>query len=356
MSYQNKIVFIIKDKNILVNNSDFRVRHSEYISILKEKNSISFLLIKKNCHFLINTEYQIKKKFKNIIHVLFYLIKTDFSKIILQDTFFLSLLVNIIYKIKRKDIILQIHGELFSKNWLSLSYKNYLKFILSIANIVLCKKIRVVNNKTKEILLNTFKNKKISNIPIPILDYFEKKNFDDLKNYRFNIVYISELIHLKNPEFVIKICNQLTKLNLNYKMFIIGDGPLKTKVENMIEKFNLKKNIILLGKLEYREIKELYKKMHLTILTSKSESYSRVIIESFLNHTPVISTKSTGPLELLDKKYLFNLNQEIKIAKYILFLSTNKNELIRYMENIEKKYMKYNPRVYINQWTNFILK
>ena len=67
----------------------------------------------------------------------------------------------------------------------------------------------------------------------------------------------------------------------------------------MIDSLNLDKHIIMLGQLDYKEIKEILKKANLSLITSKTESYSRVIVESFLNHTPVVSTNSTGPSELV---------------------------------------------------------
>ena len=41
---------------------------------------------------------------------------------------------------------------------------------------------------------------------------------------------MSELTSIKNPELAVKICNELSKLKLNFKMFIVGDGILKNKI------------------------------------------------------------------------------------------------------------------------------
>ena len=49
-------------------------------------------------------------------------------KIILQDTFIFSLLINIISKFKKFEVILQIHGEIFSKKWILLNSLNIIKF------------------------------------------------------------------------------------------------------------------------------------------------------------------------------------------------------------------------------------
>ena len=172
----------------------------------------------------------------------------------------------------------------------------------------------------------------------------------------FTIIYVSELTSIKNPELAVKICNELSKLKLNFKMFIVGDGILKNKIRSMIDSLNLDKHIIMLGQLDYKEIKEILKKANLSLITSKTESYSRVIVESFLNHTPVVSTNSTGPSELVKNKYLFEINQEKLIANCIYNLLNNKALYENYMRLIENEYTHYNPELYINQWPKFILK
>ena len=63
----------------------------------------------------------------------------------------------------------------FSKKWILLNSLNIIKFFLTFLNILLAKKIRVVNEYTKKVIIKNFKNKIVCNIPIPILDTFEKK-------------------------------------------------------------------------------------------------------------------------------------------------------------------------------------
>ena len=58
MLYLNKILFIVKDKNILAQ-SNFQTRHKKYISSIKNKKIKSeFLLIQKDNLFLIDENYK----------------------------------------------------------------------------------------------------------------------------------------------------------------------------------------------------------------------------------------------------------------------------------------------------------
>ena len=87
----------------------------------------------------------------NYFKLIYFIIKNDYKKIILQDTFIFSLLINIISKFKKFEVILQIHGEIFSKKWILLNSLNIIKFFLTFLNILLAKKIRVVNEYTKKL-------------------------------------------------------------------------------------------------------------------------------------------------------------------------------------------------------------
>ena len=115
MLYLNKILFIVKDKNILLAQSNFQTRHKKYISSIKNKKIKSeFLLIQKDNLFLIDENFTNKINFNNnYFKLIYFIIKNDYKKIILQDTFIFSLLINIISKFKKFEVILQIHGEIF---------------------------------------------------------------------------------------------------------------------------------------------------------------------------------------------------------------------------------------------------
>ena len=72
----------------------------------------------------------------------------------------------------------------------------------------------------------------------PIKDVFKKEDV--------NIVQVSRLVEQKAIDRLIRVHSKLMKKGFKHKIFIVGDGPLKEKLEKQIEKLGIKDSFILL--------------------------------------------------------------------------------------------------------------
>ena len=72
----------------------------------------------------------------------------------------------------------------------------------------------------------------------PIEDVFKKEDV--------NIVQVSRLVEQKAIDRLIRVHSKLMKKGFKHKIFIVGDGPLKEKLEKQIEKLGIKDSFILL--------------------------------------------------------------------------------------------------------------
>ena len=85
----------------------------------------------------------------------------------------------------------------------------------------------------------------------------------------------------------------------NFKWYIIGDGPEKSKLKRKIEEFALQETIILLGKQDnpykYLAQADLY------ALPSMYESYPTVINEALVLNIPIISNDIPSIHEMIDE-------------------------------------------------------
>ncbi|MEP9406903.1 glycosyltransferase family 1 protein [Peribacillus frigoritolerans] len=61
------------------------------------------------------------------------------------------------------------------------------------------------------------------------------------------IGHVGRFVQVKNHNFMINIAEKLKKMDINFKMVFIGDGPLKMDVQHLIERKGLSENIILAG-------------------------------------------------------------------------------------------------------------
>lgn len=132
-------------------------------------------------------------------------------------------------------------------------------------------------------------------------------NYDYISSYRkeykcdnrcFNIVSVGRLESQKSYDRMIRLAKRLREDNYNFCITIIGEGSERGKLEGLIADYGLQNYVSLPGFL-----KPPYPKMagaDLFISSSFAEGFSLVLCEAFCLGLPVVSTKTTGPIELID--------------------------------------------------------
>lgn len=126
---------------------------------------------------------------------------------------------------------------------------------------------------------------------------------------------------------------------ISEKLVLVGDGPDREKLENLVKKLNLEKEIIFIGKKSNPYI--WMKNSKAFILSSKYEGLPTVLIEALILDVSSISSNClTGPAEILENgKYgeLFNIGNIKELEEKIL-LSLEKREKIKTRTYIERKF------------------
>ena len=88
-------------------------------------------------------------------------------------------------------------------------------------------------------------------IPYQKFKYNENYRKELKKKYKITtelcLGFVGRLTNQKNPMFLLKIANALTKKNKKYKLFIIGDGNMKEKIEKEIKSKNLEKEVYMIN-------------------------------------------------------------------------------------------------------------
>ena len=114
------------------------------------------------------------------------------------------------------------------------------------------------------------------------------------------IVYVAGFRPVKNH---IQLIRQLEKYlkTTDMSLVLVGDGPLKDKIIDVIKECNLSEKIIITGNLSNPY--PIIKKAFVSVLVSTSESFSLVVVESMALGTPVIATDCGGPREILEPEW-----------------------------------------------------
>ena len=116
------------------------------------------------------------------------------------------------------------------------------------------------------------------------------------------MVTVGRLEPQKGYDRLIKIVDRLRKEKLVFQLKIIGEGPDRKQLEELIEKYEIQDIVTLLGfqSNPYKYIKA----SDLFVCSSRSEGLSTVVTEALILGIPVVATDCSGMMELLgDSEY-----------------------------------------------------
>ena len=122
-------------------------------------------------------------------------------------------------------------------------------------------------------------------------------------------VHVGRLVFYKNLEVVIKAIGILKKTQPNVKLVIIGDGPHKKSLQELVNKLNLESSIEFLGYASFDEKMKIIAASNALVFPSLCEGFGLVILEAFSQRKPVLVSNIKPMSEIVsDGKNGFVLN------------------------------------------------
>ena len=138
----------------------------------------------------------------------------------------------------------------------------------------------------------------------------EKRNELNLKNSDIVIGHIGRFMKQKNHEFLIDVFNELYKENNNYKLILLGQGPLQDEIKEKVKLLNLENAVLFLGQKE--DANKYYQAMDLFLFPSLYEGLGMVAIEAQTAGLPcIVSTEVPKIAKVSDKIYFIGLEEPI---------------------------------------------
>lgn len=110
-----------------------------------------------------------------------------------------------------------------------------------------------------------------------------------------SILFVGRLVDVKNVD---KLIRSLKSLKNDYVLRIVGDGPELNTLKELALKYHI--NAIFLGKLNQKEIFELYNKSEIFISLNPTEPFGIVFLEALLTKCKIICPLTGGQLDILD--------------------------------------------------------
>tara|TARA_B100000780_G_scaffold275342_1_gene241792 strand:- start:2853 stop:3998 length:1146 start_codon:yes stop_codon:yes gene_type:complete len=261
----------------------------------------------------------------------------------------LPLLLNLIFNFKT-SMVLRISG---------LPKLNIIRMLLW----KMClKKISCITSPTKA-TLDFIKSLKLNRdnflLRDPIIHVHEilqkKKKVSEYKDkIKKNYVAIGRLTKQKNFAFLIKCFEKIINKDNKIKLYILGNGEEKKKLQNLIIRNKLNNNIFIEG--YQNNIYKYLKRADAFILSSLWEDPGFVLVEAFYSNTIVISSNcKNGPVEILENGkngFLFENNSENSFfQKFDEFNNTSEKNIK--IIKLQAKKMSKNYSLY-NHYKNLI--
>jgi len=150
------------------------------------------------------------------------------------------------------------------------------------------------------------------------------------KDKRAPFLFVGRLVSYKHPEWAIEACLKLKK-----PLVVIGDGPMRFRVEKMVQG---KPGVKFLGRVSDQELKRWYRQCRALIFPVEKEDFGMIAVEAQGYGKPVIALWSGGAKETV-----------VEGKTGIFFHQPTVAALTKALLKFEKEEENFNPAV-IHRW------
>lgn len=202
---------------------------------------------------------------------------------------------------------------------------------------------------SKEIIFSLTKHKNINVIPNPV----KKININSILKKEKIILNMGRLVPEKDQENLIHIFSLINQKE--YKLVILGEGPLRFKIEKKISQLGLEDRVIMPGAVY--NVDEWLAKSTLFAFSSVSEGFPNVLVEAMSAGLPCVSFDcDAGPRDIINNGvngFLIDKGNNQIFAEKVNLLLSNKDlieelslnatkvNVIYSMEKIGQKYLEF---------------
>ncbi len=208
--------------------------------------------------------------------------------------------------------------------------------------------ITAVSDNLRKETFNSFSVTKDIEVIYNFVDVarFNKKPIDAFRkviapNDEKILVHASNFRGVKRVQDVVKVFAEVRQ-KLPAKLLMVGDGPERPAMENLVKEFKLAEDVRFLGKQE--QIEEILVVSDLFILPSEYESFGLAALEAMAAGMPVISTNAGGLPEINvhgKTGFLANVGDVETMSMYAINLLQNADELAAFKQNAYEQAQKF---------------
>lgn len=216
--------------------------------------------------------------------------------------------------------------------------------IITVSNKEALDAINILNISKEKIITINLGIEKLKNQDRDLI----RKSFGVTNNIVFGT--IANLYKTKGYDVLLRAISEIKTEIPMAKFLIIGDGPEKENLNNLIIKYDLEKKVILAG--FKKNAAELLPGFDIFVLPSRKEGMPYTILEAIQNKIPIISTNVGGIEELIKNKKtgLIVLSEKYaSLAEAVKYAYNHPTEMREMSEKLsEENTKKYNIETMIS--------
>ncbi len=218
---------------------------------------------------------------------------------------------------------------------------------------------------SEDLRRETYASFKITNDIEVIPNFIDLEKFKKQKKEHFKkaicpngealVVHTSNFRKVKRVQDVVKVFANLHN-ELPSKLLMIGDGPERTRAENMCRDLGIGDAVRFLGKLE--AVEEVLSVADLFLMPSEKESFGLAALEAMACEVPVISSDAGGLPELIVQGvtgFMSPVGDVEDMTKHALFI-LDKNNLPKFKENALKRAQEFDITKILPLYENYYHK
>jgi teichuronic acid biosynthesis glycosyltransferase TuaC len=104
------------------------------------------------------------------------------------------------------------------------------------------------------------------------------------------LVWVGRMIPVKGLEVLLEACRLLHRERPGFRLVLVGDGPLRPKLEAEVAAQGLVGTVLFAGAVAHHGLPDWYRAADLTVMSSWSEGIPNVLLESLACGTPFVAT------------------------------------------------------------------
>lgn len=120
----------------------------------------------------------------------------------------------------------------------------------------------------------------------------------NLSDKRFILINVARFVEEKNQKLLIEAFSKSIQEIPNLELWFVGDGPLRTEIEQLVEQKKLKEKVKFFG--VRSDIPKLLSQADIFVLSSDYEGLPLSVLEAMAAGLPVIATAVGGVPEILE--------------------------------------------------------